>query len=395
MNSINILIKKILNIAVVLLLSSVGFAAAQDFISLNDNENGSKLTLSNIVSDDFIPQDTIPNASETELLNRGYDYTNKRMYNEAINSFTQYLRTKPEDSKIHLQLGYLYDASRKYESAYNSFGKVMEFSNNDNEIDKAAISRYYMREKMIQNSVVSFDLYFYNFYDTYYQNYVGNLLTHLNVKLAKGIHVGPYFDTYFDSKSKPGNILNDRYVEFGAFTKFTITDWMSLEIRTGYVREIDFKKNSLSFKPILSMGKRIGTAHFYKPTRSQNTESFYYDIYASALYDYKFRNVFVNLQNKEALRFMLAGYSYFEFYLKQEIAADSKGLDYNNYLDFGAGVSFKPNIQSFPVLFLEGVYRNFFVSTNPNTNEPVYFAGDMRSFFTVRAGFLLYYNTKL
>ena len=87
MNSINILIKKILNIAVVLLLSSVGFAAAQDFISLNDNENGSKLTLSNIVSDDFLPQDTLPNASEIELLNRGYDYTNKRMYNEAINSF--------------------------------------------------------------------------------------------------------------------------------------------------------------------------------------------------------------------------------------------------------------------------------------------------------------------
>jgi len=77
------LIKKILNIAVVLLLSSVGFSAAQDFISLNDNENGTKLTLSNIVSEEFLPQDTIPNASEIELLNRGYDYTNKRMYNRS------------------------------------------------------------------------------------------------------------------------------------------------------------------------------------------------------------------------------------------------------------------------------------------------------------------------
>lgn len=389
------MIKKILNIAVVFLISSAGFVVAQDFLSSGDDFSERKLTLSNIVSDEFVPQDTLPSASETELLNRGYDYTNKKMYNEAINSFNQYLRTKPGDARIHLQLGYLYDASRKYESAYNSFGKVMEFSNSDDEIDKATISRYYMREKMIQNSVVSFDLYFYNFYDTYYQNYVGNLLTHLNVKLAKGIHVGPYFDTYFDSKSKPDNILNDRYVEFGVFTKFTITDWMSLEIRTGYVREIDFKKNSLSFKPILTMGKRIGTADFYKPSRSQNTESFYYDIYASGLYDYKFRNIFVNVQNKEALRFMLGGYSYFEFYLKQEVAADTKQFDYNNYLDFSAGVAFKPNIQSFPVLFLEGVYRNFFVSTDPNTKQPVYFAGDMKSIFTVRAGFLLYYNTKL
>ena len=85
------MIKKILNIAVVLLMSSAGFAAAQDFSSLNESIGETKLTLSSIVSDDFIPQDTIPNASETELLNRGYDYTNKRMYNEAINSFTQYL----------------------------------------------------------------------------------------------------------------------------------------------------------------------------------------------------------------------------------------------------------------------------------------------------------------
>ncbi|MFA7360608.1 MAG: hypothetical protein WC139_06185 [Candidatus Kapaibacterium sp.] len=389
------MIKKILNIAVVLLMGSAGIAAAQDYISFNVNESETKLTLSNIVSDEFVPQDTFPSASETELLNRGYDYTNKRMYNEAINSFNQYLRTKPGDAKIHLQLGYLYDANRKYENSYNSFGKVLEFSNTDDEIDKATISRYYMREKMIQNSVVSLDFYFYNFYDTYYQNYVGNLLAHLNVKIAKGIHVGPYLDTYFDSKSTALKPLNDRYFEIGAFTKFSITDWMSFEVRTGYVREIDKKVNSFSFKPILSMGKRLGTAHFYKPTRSQNTESFYYDIYVSALYDYKFRNIFVNWQNKEALRFMLAGYSYFEFYLKQEIAADTKGLDYNNYLDFGAGVSFKPNIQSFPVLFVEGVYRNFFVSTDPNTNKPVYFTGDMRSFFTVRAGFLLYYNTKL
>lgn len=389
------MIKKILNIAVVILINTIGGVFAQDFVSLNSFDNETKLTLSNIVNENILPQDTLPSASETELLNRGYDYTNKRMYNEAINSFTQYLRTKPEDAKVHLQLGYLYDAARKYESAYNSFGKVMEFSNSDDEIDKATISRYYMREKMIQNSVVSFDLYFYNFYDTYYENYVGQLLTHLNVKLAKGIYVGPYFDTYFDSKSKPDNILNDRYVEIGAFTKFNITDWMTFEVRAGYVREIDFKKNSFSFKPILTMGKRIGTAHFYKPTRSQNTESFYYDIYVSALYDYKFRNIFVNWQNKEALRFMLGGYSYFEFYLKQEIAADTKQFDYNNYLDFGAGVAFKPNIQSFPVLFLEGVYRNFFVSTDPKTGDPVYFTGDMRSFFTVRAGFLLYYNTKL
>lgn len=389
------MIKKILNIAVVIMMSSAGYIVAQDFVSLNSIENETKLTLSNIVSDDYYPQDTLPTASESELLNRGKDFKSKGMYSEAINAYNQYLITKPQDAAVHKELGILYDATNKYENAYKSFGNVMQYSNSVDEIDNATLSRYYMRDKMIQNSVVSLDVYFYNYYDTYYENYVGQFLTHLNVKLAKGIYVGPYIDTYFDSRSTPENILNDRYFEIGAFAKFNITDWMAFELRSGYVREIDFKKSTFNVKPILTMGKRIGNPTNYNLRRSQDTESFYYDIYVSALYDHKFKNIFLNWQNKEALRFMLGGYSYFEFYLKQEIAADTKGFDYNNYLDFGAGVTFKPNIQSFPVLFVEGVYRNFFVSTDPNTNEPVYFSGDLRSFFTVRAGFLLYYNTKL
>jgi hypothetical protein len=289
-----------------------------------------------------------------------------------------------------MQLGYLYDAVKKYSNSYRSFEYVADYSTNPDEVDKARTSMYFMRDLMIKNSVTSFDLYFYNFYDSYYQNYVANLLTHINIRVAKGIYMGPYLETYLDSKSKPDFILNDRFFDIGGFTKFNITDWMNFELRVGYVREIDKKVNSLSFKPILSMGTRLGQASFYKDRKTTKTENFYFDVYASGLYDYKFRNVFGNVLTKEVLRYLLGGYSYMEFYLKQEFALDTKKLDYNNYVDLGAGIAFKPNLYNFPVFFVEGLNRNFVIGS---TGE--YFSGDLNNIFTVRAGFLIYFNTKL
>lgn len=378
---------------IVLFLASVKSVVAQEFTSLSniDGNKEKKLTLTSITSGGIINKDTIPlDNNQYDLLNKGYDYINKKQYNEAISVFKKYLISKPNDTKIHMQLGYLYDATKNYKNAYNSFSYVSDYSSSGDEIDKARVSMYYMRDLMIKNSPVSYDLYFYNFYDSYYQNYVANLLTHINIRLTKGIYTGPYLETYLDSKSTPENIINDRFFDFGGFAKFSITDWMNFELRVGYVREIDFKKNSLSFKPILSMGTRLGTATFYKDRKTNKTENFYFDVYSSGLYDYKFRNVFGNLLTKEVLRFLMGGYSYMEFYLKQEFALDTEKKDYNNYVDLGAGITFKPNINHFPVFFVEGLNRNFVIGS---TGE--YFSGDLKNIFTVRAGFLLYYNTKL
>lgn len=380
--------KNLIHFAVIVLyITIVNLAGAQEFESLPD---GKKLSLSNISSGGQVSKDTIRTAKEIELLNKGYNYINQKQYNEAISVFKTYLITKPNDTKIHMQLGYLYDATKNYKNAYNSFSFVSDYSTDGEQVDRARVSAYYMRDLMIKNSPVSYDLYFYNFYDSYYENYVANLLTHINFRITKGIYAGPYLDTYLDSRSTPENIINDRYFDVGGFTKFNITDWMNFEVRIGYVREIDFKKNSLSFKPILSMGTRVGTATFYRDRKSKKSENFYFDIYSSGLYDYKFRNVFANLLTKEVLRYLFGGYSYFEFYLKQEVALDTKQLDYNNYIDLGAGLAYKPNIAHFPVFFVEGLNRNFVVSP---TGE--YFSGDLRNIFTVRAGFLIYYNTKL
>lgn len=382
----------ILILIVVLFISVVSATQAQDNITLRNigSDGNSSISLSKGFINQVSILDTLPDQSSTDLLNKGYNYINNKQYNEAISVFNTYLLKYPNDAKIRMQLGYLYDATRSYANAYRSFEYAADYSTNPDEVDKAKTSMYYMRDLMIKNAATSFDLYFYNFYDSYYQNYVANLLTHINFRVAKGIHMGPYLETYLDSKSTPEYILNDRFFDIGGFAKFNITEWMNFELRVGYVREIDFKKNSLSLKPILSMGTRLGQASFYKDRKTNRTENFYFDVYASGLYDYKFRNVFGNVLTKEVLRYLLGGYSYMEFYIKQEFALDTKKYDYNNYVDLGAGIAFKPNLINFPVFFVEGLNRNFIIGSAGE-----YLSGDMRSIFTARAGFLIYFNTKL
>ncbi len=363
-------------------------ADSQSLFRKNSPLNKADLSLSNCVSASV--RDTIQYSTNEDLLNKGYTYINNRQYNEAIAVFKTYLGNNPGDIKANMQLGYLYSQTRNYENAYNRFTYVAENSNDPDLVDKSRTSMWYMRDLMIRNARSSFDMYFYNMYDSYYHNYVSNLLLHMNFKASRGIYFGPYADLYLDSRSTADNIINDRYFDIGGFAKFQMTEYMNFEVRMGYVREVDFKKNSFSFKPILSAGTRVGRAGFYKDRKSTQTENFYFDVYGVGLYDYKFKNLFAMFQLKENLRYLTGGYSYMEFYLKQEGSFDSKRLDYNNYADVGIGLAFKPNLVSFPVLFVEAVNRYYLIDQNGN-----FLNGDSKSIFQVRGGFLIYFNTKL
>lgn len=363
-------------------------AESQSLFRKNSPLRTPELSLSNCISASV--KDTIHYTNNDELLNKGYSYINNRQYSEAISVFKTYLGSNPGDIKINMQLGYLYSQTRSYENAYDRFTYVAENSNDPDMVDRSRTSMWYMRDLMIRNARSSFDMYFYNMYDSYYHNYVSNLLLHMNFRAANGIYFGPYAETYLDSRSTAENIINDRFFELGGFAKFNITEYMNFEMRMGYVREIDFKKNSFSFKPMLSAGTRVGNAGFYKDRRSTKTENFYFDVYGVGLYDYKFRNLFAMFQLKENLRYLTGGYSYLEFYLKQEGSFDSKRLDYNNYADVGIGLAFKPNLVSFPVLFVEAVNRYYLLDQYGN-----FLNGDSKSIFQVRGGFLIYFNTKL
>jgi hypothetical protein len=329
-------------------------------------------------------------SGDDEELNEGYSLINKGEINSAIGLFERYKLRHPSNTKISLQLGYLYNDKKYYSKALDEFKFVDSKSKNRVEIDKAAQSIYYLKDIMNNNSKRSTDIYFYNVYDSYQDNYISNLIGHMNFKLWKNAFIGPYGDIYLDAKSKESKILNDRYVEGGGFFKYRLTNFLGFEFRTGYVHEIDYNKGSFNYKPILFMGTRFGNPLPYLSQKNTKNSYLYLDIFSTGLYDYKFRNLFGQVQLKEVLRYLTGGFSYLEFYFSQMTLADSKQLDYNNYIEVGSGITFKPNLMNFPALFIEATNKTFFVGPNGK-----YFDGTLKNTFQIKAGFLINLKTIL
>jgi len=321
-------------------------------------------------------------GSETDDLNMAYRYLREGKTNLAVPLFEKYAQANPKDTKVYMQLGYLYFDRKEYRKSLDKFEYVSEHSKDCEETEKARESIFVLRQMIPMYARTSYDLYFYNIYDTYQQNYISNFLSHINFKVMNNFYTGLYVDLYLDSRSKPGLIYNDRFFEIGGFWKFYFLRYFSFELRGGYVREIDLKKNGFNVKPILAFGMRVGNPKFYAGCSTRKREFMFLDIYSTILYDYKFKNIFGQVYLRETMRFLTGGYSYFDFYLAQNIMGDTKQYDYNNFGEVIAGIGYKPNMTMFPTFFIEA------------TNK-FYWKGVPKNSFQVKAGFLLTFSTVL
>lgn len=220
------------------------------------------------------------------------------------------------------------------------------------------------------------DVYFHNFYDSFQENYIANFIGHIHFGIGPGFYVGPYLDVYADSKSSKNLIYNDRFVEIGFFLRYFFFKNLYFEGRIGYTRQIDLDSNKINFKPLLVYFYRFGDPVFKRTKTTDPKTSMYLDIYYAAMYDYKYKNAFLQGILTQALRLSMKGYSYFENYLFQSGQFDGRKLDYNNYFEIGTGVRFKPNMLVGPVIFVEPTYK-------------IYFFGNRKNSFQIKAGFLL------
>jgi hypothetical protein len=341
-----------------------------------EDEKKRLLTLEEPIKDTTL---TVP----TDELAKAYKELNDGHIDNAITLFESYAKSHPENTKISLQLAYIYFNKKDYRKSLEKFMFVSSNSKDYKEIDASKESIYILKQMIPMYSTFSNDLYFYNFYDSYQDNYIFNFVDHINFKIVKYFYTGFYADIFMDNRSTPELIYNDRYVEVGAFWKIFFLNYLAFELRTGYVREIDFKKSSFNVKPILTFGYRLGEPKFYSGAKSQNNEFLYADIYSSVLYDYKFKNIFGQIYVREVARFLTGGYSYLEFYLGQNVLGDTKQLDYNNYGEISAGVDFQPGIIHFPLLFIEASNKFYWLG-GPRTNS-----------FQIKAGFLLNFSLAL
>lgn len=329
-----------------------------------------------------IPGTTTPVYSSSignDNLNKGYTLLNQGFKDAAVPYFEQYLISNPADTKVQMQLAYLYYDQQQYSRAKERFQYVSANSLMADEKNQANTSITTINNLKGSTGIPqTVDIYFYNIYDTHQENYISNFLGKYGFGVAKNLNMGIYIDAFLDSRSTAQNIYNDRYVEAGGYVRYSITPYMSFEVRGGYVRQIDREKNSFNFKPILSFGNTFGEAPFFLNPGVSKKEYLYLQFYGAVLYDYKFRNMFGQGYLKEALRFMLGGYSNFEFYLRQQGNVDSQNLSYNNYIEFAGGVGFQLNIKYFPALFAEA------------TNK-VYFSTESKNSFQFKVGFVLGY----
>ena len=312
-----------------------------------------------------------------------YYYYNNGNLTRAAQLFELHLKDNPRDVKARLQLAYIYYGKKQYENALKHFEIAGKYATDPKDKEAAKSAVLVLKEQLAGTSKSSMDIYFYNFYDSFQENYIANLVGHLNFRLGPGLYAGPYLDVYTDSRSSKALIYNDRFVELGLFMRYNILDNLFFEGRIGYTRQIDLDSNKINLKPMLVYFNRFGDAKVYVAKGSTSSKtSFYMDFYYAAMYDYKYKNAFVQGTMQQVLRFHTGGYSYFENYLVESGQFDGRKLDYNNYFEIGTGVRFKPNLLVFPILFVEPTYK-------------VYFYGDRKGSFQVKAGFLLNFRTKL
>lgn len=322
------------------------------------------------------------NSVGSSNLDSAYYYLNKGQKKTAAKFFEMHLVDNPKDVKIHMQLAYIYYELRDYSRALTKFDYVAKHSTDSEDVEKARSAAFVIREELTYETKRSLDIYFYNFYDSYQENYIANLVSHVNFRLAKNTYAGLYLDVYTDTRSQKTLVYNDRFIELGGFLRYHFLKNLFLEFRLGYAHQIDQDTSRINIKPLLVYFNRLGDAKIYVSSSKSSKISLYMDMYYAAMYDYKYKNSFLQLALQQVLRFHTGGYSYIENYLVETAQFDSRKLDYNNYFEVGTGLRFHPNIVNFPTIFVEPSYK-------------AYFYGDKKNSFQVKAGFFFIFRTKL
>jgi len=293
---------------------------------------------------------------------------------DNVSSGSFYTNKNIEKSDFTLKL----KDNSKYSSAASDNSLIFDqkLSMSSKNTREVAPGNLKLKEKVTKSSKKYIDVYFHNFYDSYQENYIANFIGHVHFGVGPGFFVGPYLDVYADSRSSKALIYNDRFVEIGFFLRYFFFKNLYFEGRIGYTRQIDLDSNKINFKPMLVYFYRFGEPVFKRTKSSDPKTSLYLDIYYAAMYDYKYKNAFLQGILTQALRFSMKGYSYFENYLFEAGQFDGRKVDYNNYFEIGTGIRFKPNMLIGPVIFVEPTYK-------------VYFFGDKKNSFQIKAGFIL------
>lgn len=303
----------------------------------------------------------VSSQTYTPELDSAYHLLGRKDVKGAIPLFEAHIKQYPEDTQIWMQLAFIYDEQGNYPKSYQYFRYVSLNSKDVKEKEEAENSAEVIKGKINANSKRSIELGVTSYYDSYQQNYITSLQAYYKFRLSNEVFVGPYLDMYTDSRSSPANIYNDRYIELGLFLRFYAIPELYFELRTGYVHEFDIDTSKISVSPRVVFGYRFGSGLDYITANPKKKTGLFMDVYSVASFETKYNNGFLQVGLNEVFRNNIKGYSYLDFYTLQYLTIDSRRLDYNNDLEVGLGIKYKPNLIYFPVFFIEPTYKFYLI----------------------------------
>lgn len=312
----------------------------------------------------------------------GYSYSASGESAKAAEAFARALKLSGNDPLLALQAGYAYDSSGNKSQAEKLFEAAMD-TKNASIYGKACRASNYdgpLYRKRLPNP------WYLTFYaDNFYESRISDAIFPIKIRFgryvdtAHRISVYSYFHFNDDLRSRGGvlpAIYNDNYAGLGVGV-----DWfpfLNRSLRLFAETGIDY--NLLDSERPLWRNDTTAGAEFYQAWGSHNgcglhatwpLRSFG-DAYVSMAYYTRYNDAIGQVVLRQGVRLFNYHMSAISAYLKLNLVGDSRGVYYNNIVEIGPGLSWRPD-QRWPLsLRAEYLFGSYFRGVDQSTERNTY-----------------------
>lgn len=267
--------------------------------------------------------------------------------NEAIQSVRKAVQLAPQDDQLKLQEAYLLNQQKRNQEALSVFKGLTTSS------DPEIATKAQQAVQNLQGATVKTtfrDIYFAPSYESRYDDFIFPLKVRYGKNLDGGrAQIYGFLNLNRDTKSKGGvrpEIIDENAVTAGVGANYQ--PWVSLPIRAylevgGSYDLID--RNRDKFRESVVGGVTGYQEWNASPELAQHSiwNDYFTDLYGNvASYSREDYNVIADFRLRSGLNVYRGETGTVQAYGKLHALADSKGENYNNLFEYGAGVAWQP-----------------------------------------------------
>lgn len=308
----------------------------------------------------------------------GYDYQRRGMRVEAAKAF---LRLSDDDSYMAMAAGYEFDAAGRRRDAHHAFRKAAESRNPDiypSACRAAAATTWFRRQPLpapYYIDVYSASTWIERFSNTFFETTVraGRTLPSLD-SVSAYLMLEHNDDLRSTTAGDVPQIFSDTFIGFGAGV-----DW-----RPGFAPGTRFFVETALNRDLLDRNRdrtrvdtSVGGAYYGawgEITRcamdAEMPMTHFGDLYVSAIYRSRLSNTLGQATLRQGLNLFNYRYTLVGAYARVNLLADSDGEFFNNLVEIGPGISWRPHT-GYP-LELRGEYLRGYYTRGTGTGDGNY-----------------------